>query len=145
MSRCGSVLPQMKCSSMAEYIENIRQDPALGTTIKFIFKNTGGVRMNYQYLFNPNYTIQTDSSDIEMVYFSVDAKEAGDQVKTAADVLMYMLAAKIADSNGCKCTPVGGHTWHWNMSAMELWRKSWATAAAAPTWQTTCWTVTMRK
>ena len=159
MSRYGSVLPQMKCSSMAEYIENIRQDPALGTTIKFIFKNTGGVRMNYQHLFNPDYTIQTDSSDIEMVYFSVDAKEAGDQVKpenidrymissilggvtltaeeayalvdeqpevvqekvkTAADVLMYMLAAQIGDCNGCKCTDIGKYTWHWNISAKDV-------------------------
>jgi hypothetical protein len=43
-----------------------------------------------------------------------------DKVKTAADVLMYMLAAQIGDCNGCKCTDIGKYTWHWNISAKDV-------------------------
>ena len=162
MSRWGDLLPQMSCSSVAEYIENIRQNPTLAGVIKYIFQFTGGIRMDFSVDYTNGYTVTTASEGVEMVYFSVppidpaqnikpeniekymiasmlggvtlSADEAyalvgaapevvRDKVKTAADVLMYMLAAKIADSNGCKCTPVGGHTWHWNMSAKEVMEK----------------------
>lgn len=159
VSRKGFLLPEMTCNSVAEYIEHIRQTPELAEVIKYIFKNTGGVRMDYVRSFTGGYTITTDSPGVEMVYYSVPAKEPGldiipenidrykiskvlggttltaeeayalvdadpevvqEKVKTAADVLMYMLAARIGDSMGCKCTRVGRHTWHWNMSAKEV-------------------------
>ena len=158
-SRKNLVLPEMKCASVAEYVEHIRQDPVLSSVIKYIFKNTGGVRMNYTRSFTNGYTITTASEGIEQVYYSITPQDPGqkvspenissyklstmlggvtltaeeayalvdaapevvqEKVKTAADVLMYMLAAKIGDSMGCKCTPVDGHTWHWNMSAKEV-------------------------
>ena len=43
-----------------------------------------------------------------------------EKVKTAADVLMYMLAAQTGDTHGCLCTNVGEYTWHWNISAKEV-------------------------
>lgn len=159
MSRWADLLPQATCSSVAEYIEIIRQTPALSTVLKYIFSNTGGVRMSYQIDYTNGYTVTTATEGIEMVYYSVPAVDPSEsikpenihsyqlssmlggvtltaedayalvdaapeavreKVKTAADVLMYMLAAKTADSHGCKCTDVGGHTWHWNMSAKEV-------------------------
>lgn len=159
MSRKGALLPQTNCSSVAEYIETIRQTPALSDVLKYIFSNAGGVRMSYQVDYTNGYTVTTETEGIEMVYYSVPAadpsanikpenihsyqlasmlggvtltaeeayalvdaapEEVRQKVKTAADVLMYMLAAKTADSHGCKCTDVGGYTWHWNMSAKEV-------------------------
>lgn len=43
-----------------------------------------------------------------------------EKVKTAADVLMYMLAARTGDTQGCLCIEVGKYTWHWNISAKEV-------------------------
>lgn len=159
ISRQGSLLPEKKCSSIAEYVETIRQTPALADEIKYIFKNSDGSRMDFVCSFTNGYTIETGSPGLEVVYYSVPAKEPGldikpenigkykistllggvtltpdearvlvdatpevvrEEVQTAADVLMYMLAARIGDSKGCKCTPVDGHTWHWNMSAKEV-------------------------
>ena len=159
MSRKGALLPQTNCSSVAEYIEIIRQTPALADVLKYIFSNAGGVRMSYQVDYTNGYTVTTETEGIEMVYYSVPAADPSanikpesihsyqlssmlggvtltvedayalvdaapevvrEKVKTAADVLMYMLAAKTADSHGCKCTDVGGYTWHWNMSAKEV-------------------------
>lgn len=159
MSRNGSLLPEMSCGSIAEYLEHIRQNPTLSSVIKCIFINSNGVRMDYIRGFTDGYTITTASPSIEIVYYSVEPQEpeqhikpenihkyklstmlggvtlsteeayslvdaapevVQEKVKTAADVLMYMLAAKIADSHGCKCTQVNNHKWHWNMSAMEV-------------------------
>ena len=41
-------------------------------------------------------------------------------VSTAADVLMYMLAARIMDSHGDRVAEVDGQYWHYNMSAQEV-------------------------
>lgn len=156
MSRYGDLLPEMTCSSVAEYIETIRQNPALSSVIKYIFKNTGGVLMNYQQTFTTGFTIETDSPGIEMVYYSVPPLEPGqhikpenigrymlstilggttltpeeayalvdaepevvqEKVRTAADVLMYMMASRMIEGAGCYCTDINGHTWHWNMDA----------------------------
>ncbi len=43
-----------------------------------------------------------------------------EKVKTAGDVLMYMLAARVLDSNGDKSTWYGDGLWHYNMSAREV-------------------------
>ena len=43
-----------------------------------------------------------------------------EKVKTAADVLMYMLAAKTGDTHGCLCIDVDKYTWHWNINAKEV-------------------------
>ncbi len=161
ISRMEDLLIEMSCSSVAEYVEHIRQHPVLSTVIKYIFENTGGVRMNFDRSFTHGYTITTDSPGIELVYYSVAPQEPGqhikpenieryrlstmlggvtltaeeayalvdaapevvqEKVKTAADVLIFMLAARIGDSQGCKCNPVDGHIWHWNMSAAEVMR-----------------------
>ena len=44
-------------------------------------------------------------------------------VKTAPDMLMYMLAAQIGEGNGCYCTSIGNYTWHWNMDAPTFLKK----------------------
>ena len=161
ISRKGALLPEMACSSVAEYLETIRTNPTLSADIKYIFKNTGGVRMDYVRRFAGGYSITTESKGIELVYFSsgaqteeavnliapeniskyklstmlggvtLTAEEAKalvgaapevvqEKVKTAADVLMYMLAAQTGDTHGCLCTNVGEYTWHWNISAKEV-------------------------
>ena len=163
-SRKGALLPEMSCSSVAEYIQNIRTNPALSADVRYIFKNTNGVRMNYTVSFAGGYSVTTKSEGLEMVYYStgeesavpeeavnlitpenigkyklssmlggvtLTAEEAKtlvgaapevvqEKVKTAADVLMYMLAAQTGDTHGCLCTDVGEYTWHWNISAKEV-------------------------
>ena len=49
-----------------------------------------------------------------------DPETVKDAVKTAADVLMYMLAAQLGDNGGCYCTDWDGWTWHTNFSAREV-------------------------
>ncbi len=44
-------------------------------------------------------------------------------VKTAADVLMYMLAAQTGDNGGCYCDWWDGYTWHTNFTAKEVMEK----------------------
>lgn len=41
-------------------------------------------------------------------------------VKTAADVLLYMLAARITDCGGDRVSEVDGQYWHYNMTAQEV-------------------------
>ena len=43
-----------------------------------------------------------------------------EQVKTAADLLMYMLAANIQASEGCYCDEWDGDIWHTNMNARQV-------------------------
>ena len=43
-----------------------------------------------------------------------------EQVKTAADLLMYMLAANIQECDGCYCDNWDGYTWHTNMNARQV-------------------------
>lgn len=156
ISRQGDLLPEMNCGSVAEYVEYIRVNPQLSSVVKFIFKNSGGVRMDYQLETVPEFKITTNSPDIEMVYISKDVQEAGAhikpenignykisgmlggttltpeeayelvgaapevvqaKVKTAADVLMYMMAARMVEGTGCYCTEIGNQVWHWNMDA----------------------------
>lgn len=58
----------------------------------------------------------------EEAYALVDAspETVKEQVKTAADVLMYMLAARIGDNGGCYCDNWDGYTWHTNFTAKEV-------------------------
>lgn len=55
----------------------------------------------------------------EEAYALVDAEPevVQQQVKTPADVLMYMMASKIVDGTGCYCRDIDGQVWHWNMDA----------------------------
>ena len=156
MSRKGDLLPEMTCGSVAEYVEYIRLNPQLSSVVKFIFKNSGGVRMDYRLETVPEFTITSNSPGIEMVYVSKEVQEAGahikpenignykisrmlggttltpeeayalvdaapevvqEKVKTAADVLMYMMAARMVEGTGCYCTNIGDQVWHWNMDA----------------------------
>lgn len=43
-----------------------------------------------------------------------------EKVKTAADVLLYMMAARIVEGYGCYCADLEGSMWHWNMSAEQI-------------------------
>ena len=43
-----------------------------------------------------------------------------EKVKTAADVLLYMMAARIFEGYGCYCADLEGSMWHWNMSAEQI-------------------------
>ena len=43
-----------------------------------------------------------------------------EKVRTAADVLLYMMATKIIEGSGCYCTDWDGNVWHWNMSAEQI-------------------------
>ena len=49
-----------------------------------------------------------------------DPEEVQAAVKTAADVLMYMLAARIEDCGGDRTSEVDGRYWHYNMTAQEV-------------------------
>jgi len=61
----------------------------------------------------------------EQAYELVDAgpETVREAVKTAADVLMYMLAAQTGDNGGCYCDWWDGYTWHTNFTAKEVMEK----------------------
>ncbi len=69
----------------------------------------------------------------QQAYDLVDAdpETVKQQVKTAADVLMYMLAAQIGDNGGCNCDNWGGYTWHTNFSAKEVMEKKLSNCGAS--------------
>lgn len=58
----------------------------------------------------------------EEAYALVDAspEQAKEKIKTAGDVLMYMLAARVGDCGGCRCDEWDGHIWHTNFTAKEV-------------------------
>ncbi len=61
----------------------------------------------------------------EEAYELLDAEPetVREQVKTAGDVLMYMLAAQTGDNGGCYCDFWDGYTWHTNFTAKEVMEK----------------------
>ncbi len=69
----------------------------------------------------------------EEAYSLVDAtpEEAKEKVKTAADVLMYMLAARTGDCGGCRCDQWDGYTWHTNLTAKEVMEQRVANCGAS--------------
>lgn len=50
-------------------------------------------------------------------------EEAKEKIKTAPDLLMYMLAANLQDNGGCYCDNWDGRIWHTNMSVKEVMEK----------------------
>ena len=54
-----------------------------------------------------------------------------EQVKTAADMLMYMLAAQIGDNGGCYCDDWDGWTWHSNFTAKEVMERKLSNCGAS--------------
>ena len=58
----------------------------------------------------------------EEAYDLVHAKPAviQEKVRTAADVLMYMMAAQIGATDGCKHDQWGEYVWHTNLTAKEV-------------------------
>jgi len=69
----------------------------------------------------------------EEAYTLVDAdpETVKEAVKTAGDVLMYMLAAKIGDNGGCYCTEWDGYTWHTNFTAKEVMERKLSNCGAS--------------
>ncbi len=55
-----------------------------------------------------------------MELVEADPEEVKDRVKTAADVLLYMIAAQITDSQGDMVLTALGQNWHYNRSALEV-------------------------
>ena len=68
----------------------------------------------------------------EEAYALVDAEPevVKEKVKTAGDLLMYMLAAQIGDCGGCYCDQWGEYTWHSNYTAKEVMAKKLANCGA---------------
>lgn len=63
----------------------------------------------------------------------VDAEpeEIKERVRTAADVLMYMLAARIGDCGGCFCDEWDGYIWHTNLTASQVIEQRLANCGAS--------------
>ena len=51
---------------------------------------------------------------------SMSPEQVKERVKTAGDLLMYMLAAKIGDLGGDREKNIDGVTWHYNISAKQV-------------------------
>lgn len=66
-------------------------------------------------------TTLTPEEAYDLVYAEPEVIQ--EKVKTAPDVLMYMLAAQIGDSGGCYCDKWGEYTWHTNFTAKEVMEK----------------------
>ncbi len=47
-------------------------------------------------------------------------EEVKERVKTAGDMLMYMLAAQIGDCGGDRTKTINGNEWHYNLNAFEV-------------------------
>ena len=47
-------------------------------------------------------------------------EEVKERVKTAGDMLMYMLTAKIGDCGGDRTKVINGKEWHYNLNAFEV-------------------------
>ena len=52
-------------------------------------------------------------------------------MKTAGDVLMYMLAAQTGDNGGGYCTDWDGYTWHTNFTAKEVMERKLSNCGAS--------------
>ncbi len=63
-------------------------------------------------------TTLTPEEAYDLVYAKPEVIQ--EKVKTAPDVLMYMLAAQIGDSGMCKCDQWGEYVWHTNLTAKEV-------------------------
>ena len=50
-------------------------------------------------------------------------EEVKEAVKTAGDMLMFMLAAQLTEGDGCYHTQIGNYMWHWNMDAPTFIKK----------------------
>ena len=61
----------------------------------------------------------------------MEPEQVKERVKTAADVLMYMLAAKIGDCGGDRCKVIGGKEWHYNLNAFEVMEQRLANCGAS--------------
>ena len=61
----------------------------------------------------------------------MEPEQVKERVKTAADVLMYMLAAKIGDCGGDRCKMIGGKEWHYNLNAFEVMEQRLANCGAS--------------
>lgn len=61
----------------------------------------------------------------EDAYALLDAEPetVREAVKTAGDLLMYMLAAQIGDCGGCCCDEWDGYVWHTNLTAKDVMEK----------------------
>lgn len=61
----------------------------------------------------------------EDAYALLDAEPetVRERVKTAADLLMYMLAAQTGDCGGCYCDEWDGYIWHSNLTAKDVMEK----------------------
>lgn len=69
----------------------------------------------------------------EQAYDLVYAKpeEVKEAVKTAGDMLMYMLAAQIGDVGMCNCDQWGEYVWHTNLTAKEVMSKKKANCGSS--------------
>lgn len=61
----------------------------------------------------------------------MEPEQVKERVRTAADVLMYMLAAKIGDCGGDRCKMIGGKEWHYNLNAFEVMEQRLANCGAS--------------
>lgn len=61
----------------------------------------------------------------------MEPEQVKERVKTAADVLMYMLAAKIGDCGGDRSRVIGGKEWHYNLTAFEVMEQRLANCGAS--------------
>lgn len=59
-----------------------------------------------------------------------DPETIKQKVRTAGDLLMYMLAAQIGDNGGCYCDSWDGYTWHTNFTAKEVMEKKLSNCGA---------------
>ena len=69
----------------------------------------------------------------EEAYALVDAEPetVKEAVKTAGDMLMYMLAAQTGDNGGCYCTDWDGYTWHTNFTYREVLERKLSNCGAS--------------
>lgn len=69
----------------------------------------------------------------EEAYALVDAdpETVKAAVRTAGDVLMYMLAAQIGDNGGCYCDDWDGYTWHTNFTARDVMERKLSNCGAS--------------
>ena len=74
-------------------------------------------------------TTLTPEQAYDLVYAKPEEVKAA--VKTAGDLLMYMLAAQIGDVGMCNCDQWGEYVWHSNLTAKEVMSKKRANCGSS--------------
>ena len=96
-------------------------------------RETGHIKPEYIDRYALSHMLGGTTLTPEEAYALLDREpeEVKERVRTAGDVLMYMLAARIGDCGGDRCRLIDGEEWHYNLNAFEVMEQRLANCGAS--------------